>query len=116
MQAPDQPPVFSEPWHAQVFALTMHLNECGQLDWPDWTRAFGETLARHGLSRELDGGEDYFNAWLETLETVLAARAMTDPERVRDLRDMWERAYLATPHGAPVKLEAGRGVNFSTKN
>lgn len=100
-------PVFQEPWHAQVFALTVHLNEAGFFPWKDWTEAFGETLARHGLSKELDGGEDYFNAWLETLERVLAVLQMAEPDRVEELRTAWEAAYLATPHGAPVKLGAG---------
>ena len=47
-------PVFLQPWHAQVFALTVHLNESGVFDWPDWAAQFGATLARHGLERDLD--------------------------------------------------------------
>lgn len=97
-------PVFSEPWHAQVFALTVHLNETGHFAWPDWTARFGATLARHGLTRELDGGDDYFHAWLDTLETLLADLSHAGPGEVERLRDAWERAYLATPHGAPVRL------------
>tara|TARA_R110002049_G_scaffold23781_7_gene84801 strand:+ start:3580 stop:3909 length:330 start_codon:yes stop_codon:yes gene_type:complete len=97
-------PVFEAPWHAQVFALTVHLNEAGHLDWPDWAARFGATLARHGLTRDLNGGEDYFSAWLETLETLLAEREIAAPGEVASLRAAWEAAYLATPHGAPVKL------------
>ena len=97
-------PVFDAPWHAQVFALTVHLNEAGHFDWPTWADRFGATLRRHGLLRELNGGEDYFAAWLETLEQVLAERGMADPADVAALRDAWEAAYLGTPHGAPVTL------------
>lgn len=100
--APD--PVFTEPWHAQVFALTVHLNETGLFAWTDWAARFGATLARHGLARELDGGDDYFNAWLETLETLLADLEQTDPAEVERIRAAWEHAYLSTPHGAPVRL------------
>ena len=46
--------MFLEPWHAQVFALTVHLNEAGLFDWPDWTAAFSDTLARHGLENHRD--------------------------------------------------------------
>ena len=60
-------PVFEEPWHAQVFALTVHLNEAGHFDWPDWAARFGQTLAQHGLDRDLNGGADYFDAWFERL-------------------------------------------------
>lgn len=97
-------PVFAEPWHAQVFALTVHLNEQGRFAWPEWTERFGATLAAHGLARELDGGEDYFNAWLETLEALLAETGAADPADAADTKRAWELAYLSTPHGQPVRL------------
>ncbi len=97
-------PVFLQPWHGQVFALTVHLNEAGLFSWSDWATRFGATLKRHGLARDLDGGEDYFNAWLETLETLLADLGQADPDQVEALRAAWEAAYLDTPHGAPVTL------------
>ena len=100
-------PAFEAPWHAQVFALTVHLNEAGHFDWPDWAARFGATLKRHGLSKELDGGEDYFAAWLETLETFLQEIDMADGADLATLRDAWEAAYLATPHGQPVRLGSG---------
>ena len=52
-------PVFEAPWHAHVFALTVHLNEAGHFAWADWAERFGATLARHGVARALNGGEDY---------------------------------------------------------
>ena len=97
-------PVFDAPWHAQVFALTVHLNEADHFAWADWADRFGATLARHGLEKELNGGEDYFAAWLETLEGYLAEIGMAAPADVADLRNAWEAAYLSTPHGAPVHL------------
>lgn len=96
-------PVFSAPWHAQVFALTVHLNEAGHFAWSDWTQAFGATLARHGLSKDLDGGDDYFNAWLEALEIML--KSTTEGSEITKMADEWRRAYLATPHGQPVRLD-----------
>lgn len=101
---PNPEPVFAEPWHAQVFALTVHLNERGVFDWPDWARRFSETLKRHGLSKELNGGNDYFVAWLETLEGYLSETGQADPTEVERFRSAWEAAYLSTPHGAPVRL------------
>ncbi|WP_187430237.1 hypothetical protein ROLI_008210 [Roseobacter fucihabitans] len=98
-------PVFSQPWHAEVFALTVVLNEAGHFDWPDWTTRFGATLKRHGLERELDGGDDYFAAWLETLEHFLASMGLAQAEDVLRLKEAWEEAYLSTPHGAPVALQ-----------
>lgn len=97
-------PVFTEPWHAQVFALTVHLNETGHFDWSDWVKRFSATLTAHGLTKELDGGEDYFNAWLETLETLLADAGQAAPDQIEQVRAAWETAYLCTPHGEPVRL------------
>ena len=97
-------PVFEAPWHAQVFALTVHLNERDVFDWPQWAERFSATLKRHGLAKELNGGEDYFAAWLETLETFLADRSIADPNETARLKQAWKTAYLATPHGQPVTL------------
>lgn len=98
--------VFQEPWHAQVFALTVHLNERGAFEWGEWAARFSATLARHGLARDLDGGEDYFTAWLETLETFLAEQGSAPPQEASEARNAWAAAYLSTPHGQPVKLPA----------
>ena len=104
MSIPD--PVFEAPWHAQLFALTVHLNEAGHFAWPDWAERFSVTLKRHGMARDLNGGDDYFTAWLETLETFLAEVEMADPEAVELMRAAWEQAYLSTEHGKPVTLGA----------
>jgi nitrile hydratase accessory protein len=103
MNKPD--PVFEAPWHAQLFALTVHLNESGHFAWPDWAGAFSETLARHGLEKDLNGGDDYFAAWLETLERLLDAQGKADPSDVARVKHAWEHAYLSTPHGQPVHLD-----------
>lgn len=95
-------PVFSAPWHAQLFALTVHLSERGQFSWPDWTAIFGATLARHGLEKDLDGGDDYFVAWAEALEQMLQDTA--EAQEIAALTEAWRAAYLATPHGQPVRL------------
>ncbi|MDG2403643.1 MAG: nitrile hydratase accessory protein, partial [Paracoccaceae bacterium] len=55
-------PVFEAPWHAQLFALTVHLNEAGCFAWPDWADVFGATLKRQGVDKDLNGGDDYFSA------------------------------------------------------
>ncbi|WP_405110447.1 nitrile hydratase accessory protein [Phaeobacter sp. BS52] len=97
-------PAFGQPWHAQVFALTVHLNERGAFSWGDWVARFSATLRRHGLAKDLNGGEDYFAAWLETLEHYLAEASTVAVEDAADMRLKWEAAYLTTPHGQPVRL------------
>ncbi|MBO9477721.1 nitrile hydratase accessory protein [Shimia sp. R11_0] len=101
----DRPdPAFEAPWHAQVFALTVALNEAGHFEWADWAARFGATLKAHGLAKELDGGEDYFNAWLETLEALLIEMKLAEATVLTQMKKAWTEAYLSTPHGQPVKL------------
>jgi len=88
----------------KVFAVTVALNEAGRFDWSDWAARFSDTLKRNGLERELNGGDDYFQAWLETLEALLAEQGAALPKDVQKLHDAWEEAYLTTPHGQPVNL------------
>lgn len=98
------PSRFDEPWQAALFALTVALNEAGHLPWTDWTAAFGATLAARGGDRPMDGRADYFAAWLETLERLAEERGFARAADVETVRAAWERAYLATPHGRPVRL------------
>jgi nitrile hydratase accessory protein len=95
---------FDDPWHAQLFALTVALTDEGHFNWPDWTRAFGATLRRHGAARPLDGSADYYAAWLETLETMLDQSGLGPAAEAQATRKAWEKAYLSTPHGQPVRL------------
>ncbi len=106
MTRPAAPSQFDDPWQAQVFALTVALSDAGHFPWTDWAQAFGATLKRHGANRALDGGADYFNAWLETLESLLEQRGLAGQAEARTIRAAWEQAYLSTPHGQPVKLPA----------
>lgn len=99
-----EPPVFEQPWHAQLFALTVYLNEQGHFTWPDWVNHFSAELKTQGLARELDGGDDYFDAWLTALERLLAARDLADAATLARLKSAWQSAYLNTPHGQPVRL------------
>ncbi|MCV2864889.1 nitrile hydratase accessory protein [Albidovulum sediminicola] len=95
---------FDEPWQAQLFALTVALSEAGRFSWAEWTESFGATLKEHGRARPLDGQGDYWNAWLVTLEGLLARTGMAAREEADRFRALWEAAYLSTPHGQPVRI------------
>ena len=103
--SPRPNPVFVAPWHAQIVALTVSQNENGVFTWSDWAARFGETLAHHGQSKSLNGGEDYFAAWLETLEEMLTERGIAAAEDLAALKAAWSDAYLTTPHGKFVRLK-----------
>jgi len=94
-------PAFEAPWHAQAFALTVALVEQGVFDWATWAQALGAELAQRPGA---DGGDDYFNAWMAALETLLATRDPGVVTALPDVQAAWAQAYRDTPHGAPVAL------------
>ena len=101
--------VFDAPWHAEVFALAVHLNEGGYFDWPEWASRFGENLAaaktvKTGVGEGLDGSDDYYAAWLTALEVLLQDKNITADAEIADVMASWRKAYLDTPHGKPVQI------------
>jgi len=99
------PQAFAEPWHAEVFALTMDLSDNGHFTWSEWTKAFGARLKAAAVAGGPTDGSDYYDVWLETLETFLAEKNLLTPAAVTAARDAWADAYRSTPHGAPVQLK-----------
>lgn len=102
MSAPQ--PVFAAPWHAEAFAIAVTLEGRGCFTWPEWTEVFGAVLAEQGQDRALDGGDDYFLAWIAALERICTSKGLAESEGLARIKSDWEAAYLATPHGAPVRL------------
>jgi len=100
---------FDAPWHAEVFALAVHLNEGGYFDWPEWAGRFGENLAaaktaKIGVVEGLDGSDDYYEIWLQTLTELMQEKGLVDAKMLASIKAQWREAYLTTPHGRPVHL------------
>lgn len=97
---------FQNPWHGQVFAITVQLSENGNFSWTEFVEIFGDSLkeARLKLS-DLNGNDDYFNCWLEALEEIIILKEMGNSKILSVLKNDWVNAYLSTPHGDPVKIK-----------
>ena len=78
--------VFSEPWHCELFALTISLHENKVFDWALWTAALGNKLKDKPLSIE-DDLDYYYGSWLEALEELILSKEMT-------FRDDFKREVL----------------------
>jgi nitrile hydratase accessory protein len=96
---PLEPRAFAEPWHAQAFAIVVALNERGLFSWSEWTAALGAEIAR-APQRE------YYESWLEALETLLARKGAATRGEMASLAQAWLEAAEATPHGKPIALPA----------
>lgn len=112
MFKPDDPfaprdDVFQEAWHAQTLALADTMVNAGHFSANDWAKTLGAALKAADANGEPDNTETYYHCAIDALETLVAKGTSIDQPTMTDRKDKWERAYLATPHGRPVKLEAG---------
>jgi nitrile hydratase accessory protein len=99
--------LFAEPWQAEVLAIAYTLSTRGVFTPGRWSAALGAELRRREAAGAPDTMATYYEAALTALETLAAAAGIgagTLDARV----EAWRDAYLATPHGQPVELGAGR--------
>ena len=101
---------FREPWEAQAFALAVALQTNGLFTPAEWAAALGSEIAAAG---ETDSGADYYRHWLAALEKIVVAKGAASAPALLQMRDAWDRAARATPHGRPIVLSAGAAEHIS---
>jgi nitrile hydratase accessory protein len=101
-------PVFLEPWHAEVFSLAVALNRKGLFSWSEWVHVFSSALRQIPAVVGETAEATYYRCWLAALEHLVAQRRLASREEMTARKEEWRRAYLRTPHGRPIELEAGR--------
>ncbi len=98
--------VFQNPWHGQLFAITVQMSEKGNFSWKQFVEVFGDSLKKQrSLSKNLDGSNDYFSCWLNALEEILIIKKISDKDTLMLLKEDWTQAYLSTPHGKLVNIK-----------
>ena len=95
---------FEQPWHAEVFAVTVHLSETNLFSWEEWTQTLGQHISAANTMRVINGTDDYYLVWLRTLIALLSVKEVTDLETIESMQNRWADAYRNTPHGEPVNL------------
>ena len=70
----DDEPTFNEAWQAQVLAIAQNLIATGAIAADDWSNALGAALSRIQVDAQTDTVENYYQAALEALETLLPVR------------------------------------------
>jgi len=103
-------PTFAEPWQAQAFALAVRLSAQGHFTWKEWAAALADELKAASDSGEPDDGSRYYEHWLAALERLASAKGLTGSAELLERKEAWADAYRHTPHGRPVELRAGSGV------
>lgn len=97
-------PVFSEPWQAQAFAMTLALHERGLFSWSEWAQALSQAITRAQAAGDPDLGDTYYRHWLDALETLLLAKGLAHANTLHALEHAWEDAAERTPHGQSIEL------------
>jgi len=97
--------VFSEPWQAHAFAMTLQLQEKGLFTWPEWAAALTQELSNAQQAGDTDTGATYYTHWLNALEAMVLAKQWGTAEQIHDLEHAWEDAAARTPHGQPIVLD-----------
>lgn len=106
--------VFSEPWQAHAFAMTLQLHEKGLFTWPEWAAALTQEIRNAHAAGDADTGATYYTHWLNALEAMVLTKQLGTAEQIHDLEHAWEDAAARTPHGQPIVLDVqGSGVSVS---
>lgn len=101
----DEGPVFREPWEARAFAVALALHERGVFTWTEWAAALADQIKRAQAAGDADSGDTYYQHWLATLETLVAAKGVAPTDMLHQYRDAWDHAADRTPHGSPIELK-----------
>ncbi|WP_328809200.1 nitrile hydratase accessory protein [Roseibium aggregatum] len=107
----DGGPVFSAPWEARVFAMTLQAHRAGVFSWGEWAQALGVELAKDG-----DGSGDtvgYYDRWIDAFEKLLREKDVAASGELKALKAAWDEAARETPHGQPIVLKTTDGTPCS---
>ena len=99
---------FDEAWQAEALAIADTLVQNGLFSANAWSQALGEALREAEAGGARDDQQTYYQCVLSALESLIAAHSEIDLPAMSAMREDWERAYLETPHGQPVKLGRDR--------
>lgn len=100
----DEGPVFSEPWQAEVFAMTLSLYEKGVFNWSEWADQLTQSIQSAQNNGDPDLGDTYYLHWLDALEKMVVTKGISAPDQLSVLYSEWETAASTTPHGQTIVL------------
>ncbi len=96
---------FAEPWQAQIFSMTVALNEAGVFAWKEWVEVFSVYRRLSQEAGKPDSSQTYYEDWLDALETMAATRQLASREDQARYKEAWRDAAARTRHGQPIELQ-----------
>ena len=99
-------PVFNEPWELQAFSITVSLMDEGYFTRAEWADTLTQAIRAAQAAGDPDLGNTYYSHWVNALETICVEKGLTVQDEMDQRKADWRQAYLNTPHGTPIVLEA----------
>lgn len=91
--------VFSQPWQARIFGVTVALSETGRFEWRAFQRQLIAAVAR-AEQRHEDGQEfPYYDCWVEALQSLLGDLSMVSSSDLTARVELLERRPVGHDHG-----------------
>ena len=100
----DEGPVFSDPWEAEVFAMTLSMHEQGVFTWKEWAAMLSDSIRQAQQQCDPDLGDTYYSHWLTALEHMIVQKRIGSRSQLDQLRNAWDHAARKTPHGQPIEI------------
>jgi nitrile hydratase accessory protein len=63
--------VFDEPWQGRALGMAVVALDRAGVPWPEFSRALGEAIVRHGYDAAEPAADAYYAAWIDALERTL---------------------------------------------
>ena len=82
----------------------MQLQERGLFTWEEWADALGAEIGAAQKAGDPDLGDTYYLHWLAALERLVVVKGAASEDGLTDMKEAWNRAAKATPHGQPIVL------------
>ncbi len=102
-------PVFSAPWEAKAFAMTLDLHRRGLFDWAEWCDALSEEIKAAQMAGDPDLGDTYYQHWLSALEKLVAEKQVTTMDNLVAVKEDWRAADHHRGFGEAPVLVRGAG-------
>jgi len=102
----DGDPAFDDVWQAQSLTIADTLVGAGVVTATGWAEALGLELQSAARAGAPDNVDTYYLAVLGAVEKLLRQVEIVGRDELDARVEAWRQAYLSTPHGKPVELQA----------
>ena len=80
-------PMFSEPWQARLFGLTLELQRQKHFTWQEWAIEFAKETSADPAREHSDEVRRYYLCWMTALEHLITAKGLVGAtELLRETR------------------------------